>query len=382
MDNKNKNPITLPIVNIQENTCCGTSDKSGKPEIPLMEQLFVKGSLDTEAGPIPKVVSQLTWEDSWGSIKARWNVGRMNYKVTPGVYALGDPDRNSHVLVTANYKMSFDALRESVPGLNAWILVLDTDGVNVWCAAGKGTFGTEELIHRIDTSGLKNLVSHREIILPQLGAPGVAAHAVKKESGFKVIYGPILSKDIPAFLDTGLKATPEMRRKKFTLRERIVLIPIELVMALKWSLISIVIFSLLEGFRSGDGFFSNILSYGIFPAMAILSALIAGAVLTPIFLSWLPGRAFSVKGMISGLFMMAVLMHFKQDYLATMSGRMEVLAWLFIAPAFSAYLAMNFTGSSTYTSLSGVRKEMKYAVPMEIVAGVIGLCLFAGSFVI
>ena len=69
----------------------------------------------------------------------------MNYKVDPGLYALGAPDADSPVLVSANFKMSFDLLREALPGRNAWILVLDTDGINVWCAAGKGTFGTEEL---------------------------------------------------------------------------------------------------------------------------------------------------------------------------------------------------------------------------------------------
>jgi acetyl-CoA decarbonylase/synthase complex subunit gamma len=40
---------------------------------------------------------------------------------------------------------------------------------------------------------------------------------------------------------------------------------------------------------------------------------------------------------------------------------------------------MNFTGASTYTSLSGVKKEMKWAVPLEIVGGVVGLVLWLGS---
>ena len=66
----------------------------------------------------------------------------MNYKVDPGLYAIGNPNERSPVLVTANYKMSFDNLREALPGRDAWILVLDTRGINVWCAAGKGTFGT------------------------------------------------------------------------------------------------------------------------------------------------------------------------------------------------------------------------------------------------
>jgi len=57
-------------------------------------------------------------------------------------------------------------------------------------------------------------------------------------------------------------------------------------------------------------------------------------------------------------------------------GHSESIAWFFLVPALSAYLAMNFTGASTYTSLSGVRKEMRVAVPLEISAGIIGICLW------
>ena len=45
--------------------------------------------------------------------------------------------------------MSFDALRSCLGGLDAWILVLDTEGINVWCSAGKGSFGTAELVSRM-----------------------------------------------------------------------------------------------------------------------------------------------------------------------------------------------------------------------------------------
>ena len=60
----------------------------------------------------------------------------MHYSVEPGLYALGQPDDSSPVLVTANYKMSFDWLQQALPNRNAWIPVGDTKGINVWCAAG------------------------------------------------------------------------------------------------------------------------------------------------------------------------------------------------------------------------------------------------------
>ncbi len=180
---------------------------------PDLNQPFIVGSVQTPVGGVPKISSDLRWADHWGTIKARWGVGRMHYTVDPGLYAFGEPDDQSPVLVTANYKMSFDRLREALLNRKAWILVLDTKGINVWCAAGKGTFGTDELVRRVEFSGLNQVVSHRQLILPQLSGPGVAAYQVQKRIGFKVIFGPIRAVDLPAFLDAGLKATPKNAAK-------------------------------------------------------------------------------------------------------------------------------------------------------------------------
>jgi len=328
---------------------------------------------------VPQVSSFLTWADRLGTFKARWGIGRMNYTIDPGLYALGKPDSHSPVLVTANYKMSFDRLREALPGRDMWMLVLDTRGINVWCASGKGTFGTNELVDRIASSGLSQIVSHRELILPQLSGPGIAAHQVRQLSGFKVIYGPIRSKDLPSFLDSGFKATPEMRTKTFTTLERIVLIPIELVGAMRVGMITILILFLLAFLlKFGEGT-TNALSHGLFSVMAFFSAIVAGAILTPLLLPWLPGRAFSLKGLSLGLLADAILLALRFDDLTTGAGRVEILAWLLLIPAVSAYLAMNFTGASTCTSLSGVKKEMRWALPLQIGAGIIGLILWIGS---
>lgn len=337
------------------------------------------GSVETPVGHVPKVSSTLAWADRLGSFKARLGIGRMHYTIEPGLYALGNPDHESPVLVTANYKMSFDRLREALAGRNVWILVLDTKGINVWCAAGKGTFGSEELVGRIGSSGLAQIVSHRELILPQLAGPGVAAHEVKRLSGFKIIYGPIKATNLITFLDAGCRATPEMRLKTFTLWERAVLIPMELVGALKAGLIVIPILFFFAYFeRLGEGM-GNALSHGLFSILATLTAIVTGAVFTPLLLPWLPGRAFSLKGLSLGLLAVAVLVILQFNQLITWAGRMEMLGWFLIIPALSAFLAMNFTGASTYTSLSGVKKEMRWALPLQIIGGVIGLLLWIGS---
>jgi CO dehydrogenase/acetyl-CoA synthase gamma subunit (corrinoid Fe-S protein) len=72
----------------------------------------------------------------------------------------------SPVLVWANYKMSFDRLRSELDSVDAWILVLETHAVNVWCAAGKGAFGTDELVRRIDAARLPGIVDHKGTARP------------------------------------------------------------------------------------------------------------------------------------------------------------------------------------------------------------------------
>jgi acetyl-CoA decarbonylase/synthase complex subunit gamma len=372
--------FTLPV--IQNNFDCYAPAQSSQPAYPSINQPFVAGSLKTPAGILPQVSAALMRADIWGAIKARWGVGRMNYSIEPGLYALNNPAANSPVLVTANYKMSFDKLRQALPGRNLWILVLDTKGINVWCAAGKGTFGTEELISKIESSRIKEIVNHRKIILPQLGAPGVAAHEVKKRTGFTVYYGPIRALDLASYLDDGYKADTKMRTMTFPLKDRAVLIPLELVEVIKPFSLLVLIFLVLGGIGGPYNYWENMLHFGGFAVVALAAAVLAGAVLSPLLLPYLPGKAFSVKGFSIGIITAIVLLYLRGVNFSAWPDRIEALSWLFIIPAIASYLAMNFTGASTYTSLSGVKKEMRFALPMQIFAAISGTLLWLTSRVI
>ena len=385
---KNKKNLSLadkfefPVIQEQISCGCGTSiAPNAVHTMPRLDQSFVLGSMTTPAGELPKVSSTLTRHDRWGTVKARLGAGRTHYTIDPGLYALGHPDAQAPILVTANYKMSFDYLRQALAGRNAWILVLDTKGINVWCAAGKGTFGTEELIQRVETSGLKKVVDHRKLILPQLGAPGVAAHQVKQITGFKVYYGPVRAADLTDYLDAGLKATKEMRLMVFPLKDRAVLIPIELLITAKPFILVSLALLILSGILGQSGFQTNIFHDGLFAVGALACAILGGAVLNPLLLPYIPGRAFSVKGLIIGLVIAIGLIYLRGIDVQLWAGRAEALAWLLIIPAISAYLAMNFTGCSTYTSLSGVKKEMRFALPLEMTAGILGLAVWITSLI-
>lgn len=296
----------------------------------------------------------------------RWGFGRSHYRVAPGLYAIGTPTTESPVLVSANYKLSFDVLRREVAGLDLWILVIDTKGINVWCAAGKGTFGTAEIVSRIKSSQLEQVVSHRQLIVPQLGAPGVAAHEVKKQSGFKVIYGPILAKDIKQFLAADMQATSDMRRITFGTRDRFILTPVELTVFWKNAIRAALILFVIGGLGPSIFSFSAAWSRGGTAVLIGLTGLFAGAVLTPTLLPWIPGRAFALKGTIAGLAVSLLLLVTTGPY-----GFINSLAATLSLTAVSSFAAMNFTGSSTYTSPSGVEKEMRIAIPLQIAAVVL-----------
>jgi len=326
---------------------------------------------------IQYLTTHLNWKDRIGHLSVRCGIGRMNYIVEPGIYAIGQPDIDSPVLVSANYKLSVDRLRIQLSGRNIWILVLDTKGINVWCAAGKGTFGTDELINRINISNLSDYVSHKNLIVPQLGATGVSAYKVRKESGYSVKYGPVRAEDIPEYLDNGMIASKEMRKVDFPISERAVLIPADLVLWGRNVVIAAVIFMLIGGFNNSIYSLHNILTIGLGFGIQLLITFAAAMVFGPLLLPWLPGRAFAVKGLWIGficfIFIMLFGYSFGSPYIY--SYWLNFISWLLICSALASFVVMNFTGSSTFTSLSGVLKEMKYAVPIQVISGITGIIL-------
>ncbi len=361
-----------------DEVCCGSppgpqSSPDEKPGYVL--QSFVDSFFDTPIGPVPRVKTSLERSDIRGTISARLGLGRDQYKIAPGLYAVGEPDPDSPVLVTANYKLSFDALRRELTSFDGWILVVDTRGINVWCAAGKDLFSTAEVVYRVVQSRLNAVVRHNKIILPQLAATGVSAVSVKKKSGFDVLWGPIQAGDIQQFVAEGCKAGQQMRRVTFTLPERVVLVPVELSHLPKptaWVLLAVF---MLSGIGTDFFSFSTAWSRGLIALAAYVAGILGGAVAAPILLPWIPGRAFAVKGALTGIAVgLAVVMVFKNNL-----GWLEATALLLFTTAISSYLSMNFTGSTPYTSPSGVEKEMRRAIPLQATVALIAVVAWVSA---
>ena len=306
-------------------------------------------------------VSTLNFADRFDHFLARWGINRMGHLVKPGLYRLGYPTPDSPVFVSANYTLSFDALRSALSGVDAYILVLDTRGINVWCAAGKGTFGTDELVNRISCTGLASVVRHRTLIVPQLGAPGIPAHQVLRRSGFQVEYGPVRARDLPEYLKTR-RAPPEMRQVRFPFVDRIVLAPVELVHA---ALPTIIAATLLYIFA------------GPVPSLAAVTAVLAGTVLFPALLPFLPTRDFSTKGLILGLLVALPFAAYGAGQFTgfPFANIVAGIVPLLLIPAVVAYLGLNFTGCTPYTSRTGVRNEIFRYVRVLAAMAVCGILL-------
>jgi len=323
---------------------------------------------------VPRAAANLGWRDRLGTVRARLGIARNRYKINPGLYCVGKPTVTSPVLVTANYKLSFDALRSELSTVDAWILVLDTRGINVWCAAGKGTFSAEEIALQIKRARLAEIVSTRELILPQLAAPGVASPQLMKECGFKGIFGPIRASDLPRFLTQDKKADEEMRAVTFHLAERLVLVPVELSLVLRVFLLISLGLLVLSGLGPDFYSLSAAIGRGMTAVGATILALLAGAFLTPALLPWIPGRQFWLKGLlVGGLAGLAFV------GLSVSNSRLEAAGlWCWISAA-ASYMAMNFTGATPYTSLSGVEKEMRRGLPVQIGGTALALAMWLAA---
>ena len=146
----------------------------------------------------------------------------LNLSVKTGLFPIGYPDEESLVLVTSNYYLTHKRVVTSLKRqkIDAWLLIIDTDGVNVWCSSAGGHFTAEKVLAQIEESDLVEAISHRQIILPQLSAAGVD-HLILEKSDWEVKFGPIEIDDLGDYLQNNQTKTHEMSRVGFDLQKRI-----------------------------------------------------------------------------------------------------------------------------------------------------------------
>ena len=310
-----------------------------------------------------RVLHSWTAEEQWSRIRCRLGRFGARTRVPPGLYALGAPAEGSPVIATGSYRLAFDLLRRDLAGVSCWILVLDTRGLDVGSAVAAGRFGTDELVTRLASSRLAQVVGHRRIILPGLAAGAVDGGQVARSTGFQVLTGPVRSSDLPGFLAGGSAPAGH----GFTVADGAALAPAELGRSLlKYPGFAFAAL-LFAGLGPGGVSLERALTSS-WPLGAMgLAGILAGSLLAPILhagVRWVPLWA---AGGASGLGAAAALMA-GAGFSTLMDPFLQTGCWLFF-PAASAYLAEQFSAAMP-AAQAGPRRPRALLIALAIfVAG-------------
>ncbi|MBW2280765.1 MAG: 4Fe-4S binding protein [Deltaproteobacteria bacterium] len=162
----------------------------------------------------------LRWSDLWRDV-AQTALRLVPWPTEPGLRSVGDPGPESPVVVTGNYDLTVRRLVRALRGVDAWIVVAASGGINVWCAASGGHLTTHQVVAALKTCGVEERVRHRRAVLPQLAATGVIGRDVSRRCGWKVRFGPARADDLPEYFANRDQKTDAMRRVRFGVVERL-----------------------------------------------------------------------------------------------------------------------------------------------------------------
>jgi hypothetical protein len=256
-------------------------------------------------------------------------------RVPPGLYALGSPGQDSPVLVTASYRLTFDLLRRDLDGVDCWILVLDTRGLDVGSAVAAGRFATEELVTRALTSRLQKVVRHRSLMLPMRAAEAVDPRAVERSTGFQVRPGPERSADVRRFLDG-----QPVPARGFGVRDALALTPAQI----GWSLLRFPAFAfaalLFAGLGPGGVRLDRAFA-GSWPLLLIgLVVMVGASALAPVLHAAVRAVPLWAAGLAAGLAGSAALLE-GAGLASRMDPYLQAGCWLFF-PVAGAWMAARF----------------------------------------
>jgi len=121
-------------------------------------------------------------------------------QVEPKAYEIGQVTDKSPVLVTTNFSLTYYTVEAEVEAsrIGAYIISSYAEGLSVLTAWAAEKFTAETIAKDLNESGIKDKVSHREIIIP--GYVAVLSAKLEEESGWKVKVGPKEASGIPSFL--------------------------------------------------------------------------------------------------------------------------------------------------------------------------------------
>ena len=275
------------------------------------------------------------------------------YAVEPGLYYTGDRyDPEAPLLVTANYHLTVFLVARRVRAFNARILVVDTDGINAWCSAGKGAFNNAAITAQLDRYPRTRLTQSKwlPMILPKVAFAGVDLRALRDQN-IKAIVGPIYAKDLPEYLAHPPYRDRDAERVHFGLQSRVFTWVPGLIQYVGYSIKAAIVLFALEWAWGIE------VPLGIVPVAAILGT---GY---PLLFPWLPGERFAVKGLWLGAATAAGLVVAVADGWLAPSTLWAGVPFIFGA---ALLIALSYTGNSAVSNYSRVRAEIARFLPLDV----------------
>jgi hypothetical protein len=288
-------------------------------------------------------------------------------QVAVGLYALGRPGSASPVLVTGNFRLTFDRVRCDLVGRDGWIIVVDTHGLDVGSAAAGGLLGAAEVAQAIDTTRIAELVDHRDCVVPW-GA-GAPAEVGLKASGFRFIVGPRRSSDLVAFLDGGMTLTPGMQSASFTFLERVALTPGELSRGLKLFPAFAFTALLYAGLGPGGAALGRAMSEGWQLLALGVASIVCGCIVVPALPPSKPREPYWVVGWVLGAAATVALL-FGARIMRGQTWYMLVACCAFF-PAAAGFFALRFASASPVLSAPARTIQRRQFLPLAIVAAAV-----------
>lgn len=125
---------------------------------------------------------------------------RKPVSVESGVRIFGNPGRNSPVLITTNYALTFFTVESDIKaaGLDCYLVVVDTGGLSVESAVAGRYFSAESIATALRETGAGDLVDHKTLIIPGLAAR--LSGETEEATGWKILVGPKDSSGLPQYL--------------------------------------------------------------------------------------------------------------------------------------------------------------------------------------
>jgi acetyl-CoA decarbonylase/synthase complex subunit gamma len=121
--------------------------------------------------------------------------------VTQGIYEIGDPDKDSPVLATSNFSLTYFIVSGEIEGsrVPSWLLIMDTEGLSVMTAWAAGKFSGDALGMFVKKCGIADKIAHKKIIIPGYAA-AISGEMEEELPDWDVIIGPRDASLIPKFL--------------------------------------------------------------------------------------------------------------------------------------------------------------------------------------